>query len=450
MRTRRLLALLSAVALVLVACAEPEVVPDTPPDTPPPEPVDEVEEPPDEPVPEPDVAGDLSVVITWTGSEFEAFQAVIGGFEDAYPDVNVDIIQVPFGELNAQLTAQFAAGTPPDVTVALPGIIRLFASQGFLMPLDDIWDEWMAEGAYTESLRQIASFEGTPYSTWFKANVNALIWYTPAQLEELGVAVPETWEEFIEGLDTIQAAGEEPFAVGGADLWVLTQWWDPILARVGGAEAFNGLIDGTVGWDDPRVVESFEVFGDFIEAYFPGDALDRGFVEATCARVDGLAAYQNQGAFINLIARGECNPDLVPGDDYTFFLMPKYDEAMPEVQFVSGDLFAAAADTPNPEAALALIRYLGSAEAQAVWAERGGFVAPNAHVPLDVYPDVNDVLAAELWPRSPDVIAVYDLDDFIGGEIQTILREALQNFVRDRDVDRIVSTMVEVDQRVRG
>jgi alpha-glucoside transport system substrate-binding protein len=437
--TRRLFALhlLVVLALVVAACGEPEEDVE-----------DDVAEDAEEETAE--VAGDLSLVITWSGSELEAFQAVVDGFESEHPDVDVSLIEIPFGELNAQLTQQFATGSPPDVTVALPGLIRLFAGQGFLMPLDDLWDEWVADGQYNDALREIASADGTAYGVWFKGNVNALIWYKPAQLEELGVEVPATWDEWIAGLDTIKDAGVEPFAVGGADPWPLTQWWDPILARVGGPEAFNGLIDGSVGWDDPRVVASFEVFADLIAEYFPPSALDRGFIDETCAWADGTAAYQNQGAFVNLVAPGECDPSMVPGEDFTFFLMPRYDESAPDVQFISGDLFAVAADTPNPEAARALVRYLASAEAQAIWAERGGFVAPNADVSLDVYPDENDRMAAELWPAEADALAVYDLDDFIGGEIQTTLREALQQFVRDQDVDRIVETMVDVDERVRG
>jgi alpha-glucoside transport system substrate-binding protein len=395
-------------------------------------------------------SGDLSIVHTWTGSEQEAFDAVLDGFEAANPDVDLERIQIPFGELNAQLTQQFAAGAAPDVTVALPGLIRLFAAQGFLMPLDELWDEWLADGSYSESLASIASVEGARYGVWFKGNVNALIWYTPERLDELGITPPETWDEFVAALDAIRDAGREPFAVGGADTWVLTQWWDPFLIRVAGQEAFDGLVDGTVGWDDPRVVEAFEVFGEFIAEYFPPDVLDRGFVEATCARVNGDAELQNQGAFVNLVTRGECDPDLEPAVDYSFFLMPKYDEDAPEVQFISGDLFSVASDTDNPEAALALVGYLGSAEAQQIWAERGGFVAPNADVPVDAYPDDNDRAAAALWPSDPDVGAVYDLDDFIGGEIQTVLRDSLQRFARDQDVDAIVATMVEVDERVRG
>jgi alpha-glucoside transport system substrate-binding protein len=450
MRNGRLIAILAALVLAVGACGGQEAGETTEGDGSPPTTGGQTT--PDTEAPAttgemPASGGDLSIVHTWTGSEQEAFEAVLAGFEEANPDVTLERIQIPFGELNAQLTQQFAAGSAPDVTVALPGLIRLFAAQGFLMPLDDLWEQWLSDGSYTESLRNIASADGTPYGAWFKGNVNALIWYTP---ERLGDEVPTTWDDFTSALDDIQAAGEEPFAVGGADLWPLTQWWDPILARVAGAETFNGLIDGSVAWDDPSVVEAFEVFGQFIADYFPADALDRGFVEATCARVEGAAQLQNQGAFVNLVARGECDESLVPGEDYAFFLMPKYDEAAPEVQFISGDLFAVNAETANPDAALALVEYLGSAEAQTIWAERGGFVAPNTNVPVDVYPDVNDQAAAELWPSDPSVAAVYDLDDFIGGEIQTVLRESLQQFVRDQDVEAIVSAMVEVDERVRG
>lgn len=435
---RRALQLLVVVALTAAACGSDE-------------PAAEPDEPDAAAADDADVEGELSLAVTWSGSELEAFEAVIDGFGDVQPEVDVSLVEIPFEELNAQLTQQFAAGSPPDVTVALPGLIRLFAAQGFLMPLNELWDEWVADGQYNDSLRAIASADGTGYGAWFKGNVNALVWYKPDQLEELGVTVPPAdWDGWLAGLDAIEAAGVDPFAVGGADSWPLTQWWDPILVRVAGPDVFNGLVDGSVSWDDPGVVESFEVFGDLIAEYFPPTTLDRGFVDATCAWADGSAAYQNQGAFLNLVARGECDPDMVPGEDYTFFPMPRYDESAPEVQFISGDLFAVAADTPNPDAALALVRYLASADAQTIWAERGGFVAPNAEVSVEVYPDENDRMAAELWPADADAQAVYDLDDFIGGEIQSTLREALQQFVRDQDVERIVETMVSVDEQVRG
>jgi alpha-glucoside transport system substrate-binding protein len=395
-----------------------------------------------------ELSGSLTVVSNWTGSEGEAFQAVIDGFKAKAPGVTVEINQVPFDQTQAQLAQQFAAGSPPDVSVALPGIVRQFSEQDLLVNLDGLWDEWLADGSYTEAVRDIAEgADGQAAAVMFKGNVNGLIWNTPKQLEKLGIDEPASWDDFLAAADKAQAEGVPPFAVGGADGWPLTQWSDPIILRVAGAEAFNQLARGEIGWDDPRIVESFEVYADLVEEYFPDNALSTGFVDATCARADGKYLFQNQGAFISLVAPGECDKSLKPGKDFTFFEMPKYDESAPDARAVSGDLFMGAKDSENPDATMALLEYLGSAEAQQIWADRGGYIAPNADVPLDAYPTEIDRRAAELWPRDPDTEAGYDLDDWIGGEIQSRYVDALEQFVRDPDAERFIATMVEVDTR---
>lgn len=55
-----------------------------------------------------------------------------------------------------------------------------------------------------------------------------------------------------------------------------------------------------------------------------------------------------------------------------------------------------------------------------------------------------------MWPKDPSTPAGYDLDDWIGGEIQTKYREALQSFVRDQDVQGFIATMTKVDTRANG
>lgn len=396
-------------------------------------------------------AGSIRVVHAWAGSEGEAFEAVVAGFEDANPDVDVTLEQIPFGEMGSQLTQQFASGSAPDVMTTLPGLMRLFAEQDFLMPLDDQWDQWIADGQYNEALRSIATApDGTSYGVWFKGNVNGLVWYRPDVLDDLGVDVPETWADWEAALQAAADAGMEPVAVGGNDGWPLTQWADPFLLRVAGVETFQGLIDGSASWDDPEVVASFDALGQFIGDYFPDNVLDRGFVEATCAWVRGDAAFLNQGAFVNLVAPAECDEELVPGEDFTFFHMPAIEGDGEPPVFISGDLFVVNAATEAPEASRALAAWLGSAEGQAIWAERGGYIAPNADVSIDTYPNANDAAAAELWPSGSDAEAGYDLDDFIGGEIQSTEVTGLQQFVRDQDTDALIGRLVEVTASVRG
>ncbi len=392
-----------------------------------------------------EVAGDLRVVHNWTGPEGEAFQSVVDGFEQKYPDVTVKLEQVPFDQTQSLLTQQFVQGGPPDVAVGLPGIVRNFAEKDLLLELDDEWDGWVEDGDYSESLRDVATagLDHT-YAIYFKGNVNGLIWYTPAELDQLGVEPPKTWAEFTGAMD--KAQGMDPLAIGGKDSWPLTQWADPLILGVAGPEKFNQLARGEIGWDDPAIVKAFETYAEVAEKYFPESALGTGFVDATCARAQGKALFQNQGAFISLITPAECDESLKPGEDFAFFKMPAPDEAVPAAQAVSGDLFFGAKESENEAATRALLEYLASAEAQTIWAELGGYIAPNANVPADAYPSDIDRAAAELWPTD-DVAAGYDLDDWIGGEIQSKYTQALQQLVRDYDVDAFIGTMTEVDTR---
>lgn len=395
------------------------------------------------------LSGAITVVHAWAGAEGEAFQSVVDGFTAENPDVEVELRQVPFDDLNSQMIQQFAAGTPPDVVSTLPGLIHSLAAQDLLLPLDDVWNEWVDAGEYSESFRTIASHEGTAYGVFFKGNINGLIWHRTDVLGNLGIDEPGDWDAFTAALDEIQAEGTyEPFAVGAADVWVPTQWSDAFLAKTAGADVFNGLIDGSVAWDDPAVVDAFTQFSDFIQSYWPDNALNVGFTDANCAWASqDQAVFQNQGAFVNLTTPANCGEELDPESDYTFFEMPAPNADFADVHFVSGDLFSVAKATDNPDAAVAFARYLGSAEAQAIWAELGGFIAPNATTDPSVYPTENDRKAAELFTSGT---AVYDLDDAIGGEIQAVEREQLATLISSGDVDAFIQAMVEVSDRVRG
>src|SRR4029450_1834596 len=60
-----------------------------------------------------EASGEIRVVSNWTGSEDEAFQAVIDAFHQKNPKVNVKVEQVPFDQTQALLTQHVAAGAPP-------------------------------------------------------------------------------------------------------------------------------------------------------------------------------------------------------------------------------------------------------------------------------------------------------------------------------------------------
>ena len=305
--------------------------------------------------------------------------------------------------------------------------------------------------AHTPStLRDVASAGlDQTNSVYFKGNVNGLIWYTTAQLEQLGLQPPQTWEEFTAAMDQATAAGIQPLVVGGKDSWPLTQSADPVILGVAGPEKFAALARGEIGWDDPDIVAAFETYADVARNYFPENTLDIGFIDETCGRALGDYMFQNQGAFISLITPAKC--DRIAGCGRGLHLLqdaPAGRISKP-AQAVSGGLILRGSTPTTRRPPRALLEYLGSADAQSIWAERGGYIAPNADVAPEVYPTDIDRQAAELWPTDPSVAAGYDLDDWIGGEIQSTYTQALQQLVREYDVGAFIDTMTQVDTRSR-
>jgi alpha-glucoside transport system substrate-binding protein len=72
------------------------------------------------------------------------------------------------------------------------------------------------------------------------------------------------------------------------------------------------------------------------------------------------------------------------GTDYNFFDLPPVSSQNAGAHVVAGDLFGMFKDTPQ---ARALMKYLTTPKAQAIWVKRGGAISPSSQVPLSDYPD---------------------------------------------------------------
>ena len=391
-----------------------------------------------------EIAGDLRVVVNWTGAEGEAFAAIIAAFEDRHPEVTVTIEPVPFNQTLAQLTQEYVSGNPPDISIATPGIMKLLADQGLLLDLTDQWESWTTSGEYGDVERRLSSSTGgAPSAVPFKSYVATTVWYNPHTLKDLGLEVPQTWDEMLAAMDAAKAAGLDPIANGGQDGWPTTDWLDTFLVRVAGNEVFEALQKNEISWDDPAVVQAMNVTAEVFGTYLPTTTLGKSFTDASCDLVGGNALFQNNGSFMPIVYSGSCGEDLQPGVDYDFFAVPTLDPTVTPTQVVNIDLMVGAKSTKNPAATKALLAWLGSADAQEIWVERGGFIAPNAEVPLNSYPNELMSRNAALWPRD-GVALVFDLDDYIGGEFQAGYWVNIQKFVQTLDVDEFVASMVSL------
>ena len=127
-RLARIGLFVTLVASLVVACApKPTPVPTTAPPT---------AAPPKE-VPKEAVEGELSVIHWGSEEEKDLVAGWIAQFSEDYPGVKVEQIHVPQNYWD-KVAAMFAAGTPPDLMyMGYPEMV-LYASEGTLLPIDDL------------------------------------------------------------------------------------------------------------------------------------------------------------------------------------------------------------------------------------------------------------------------------------------------------------------------
>jgi len=112
-------------------------------------------------------------------------------------DVRVSVVQVGFHELHRALTRSIAEGVGPDLAVIDSVWVQEFASDGFLLPLDELAPEWVAGEYAADFLEPFVSanrLEGLTYAVQAEADVAGL-WYRRELFDELRLPPPATWQQ---------------------------------------------------------------------------------------------------------------------------------------------------------------------------------------------------------------------------------------------------------------
>ena len=330
-----------------------------------------------------DVTGDVSIMAIWGGEEQESFEAVVAGFEEAYPNVNVTY-NSGGDNLAPLLSSAVEGGNPPDLAaIGQPGLMAQFAEQGAIQPLDDLRDTIVE--SFGESVADVGAVDGTQYGVLFKASNKSTIWYNVAAFEEAGVEAPETWEDLTAAADTLKAAGITPYSVGVDVGWPMTDIFENVYLRVAGPEMYDQLARHEIPWTDQSVKDSLTVMADI----FASDNMAGGTETALQTEMPESVAKVFRDSpeaamvIIGDFAPGVTETTLEPETGYNVFPFPSIEGSEPGVMG-SGDLFVQFRDSP---AADAFLEYLTTTDAAEIWASRGGFSSPNVNIDTGVYPD---------------------------------------------------------------
>ena len=162
-------------------------------------------------------------------------EEIIQDFEKSHPDIDVQMTSVP--DAGTVLKTRMLSGDVPDVINLYPQNIDFqeWANAGFFYDMtgQDYLDN--LKNQYADKY----AINGKVYNVPLTANVSG-IYYNKTKFEALGLKAPETWDEFVQLVDDIKAAGETPFAIAGTEGWTLNGYHQlSLITTTGSADAAN-------------------------------------------------------------------------------------------------------------------------------------------------------------------------------------------------------------------
>jgi glucose/mannose transport system substrate-binding protein len=303
---------------------------------------------------------DVEVFSWWTaGGEADGLAAMIEVFNEQYPQytfVNAAVAGGAGTEARAVLATRLSANDPPDSWQGHAGqeLIGTYVAAGELQPLNDLYE---ANGWYDvmpETLIPLISQDGNVYSVPVNIHRANVMWYNPTVLADNGIDVPTTWDEFFTAADTLQAAGITPLAMG--EQWTTMHLFETVLLGTLGADAYNGLWDGTTDWGGPEVTAAIANFERAL-SYTNSDASTLSWDQAAQLVVDGDAAFTIMGDWADGFFR---SLDLTPMEGYGWAPAPGTAGVF---QFLS-DSFVLPVGAPNEDGAIAWLTVCGSRAGQ--------------------------------------------------------------------------------------
>ena len=327
MRTKKLLAGLLALALVMTACAA--------------------------------LAEDTVTINFWhhysaQSAENETLMNVlIPAFEAENPGIKVNAVSHEWAELHDKVLVSAQSNSLPDVARCDIAWLPEFQKMGILTALDEAMPDYAeVSGQLLDSAMSTAMVGGHPYALALNTN-SKIVFYNTAMLEAAGVAVPATMDEWVLAIGKLSGENANGQQVWGWNEPALAGWnICPFIWSFGGAltnedqTVASGYING------PAAVKAVECFAALVKencitGFNAGDIpMTDGFgtgryammLEGPWKSAELAGAYPDVAYGTAPIPAGEGGSiSVLGGEDIAMFNTANQDAAWKFMKFMTGE-----------------------------------------------------------------------------------------------------------------
>ncbi|WP_270413555.1 extracellular solute-binding protein [Blautia faecis] len=240
------------------------------------------------------------------GTELELFsskaenkdilQKLVDKFNETHKDVTIKITAP--ADAGTVLKTRMAKNDMPDI-VAMGGDNNYTEVESAGMLVDLSSEDYVSniQESYLQMVYDVNKDKeekvyGVPYAT----NASGVI-YNVDKFKEHGIEIPKTWDEFIDVLEKLQDAGEQPLLMTYKDAWTSNCPWNSIASDLA-PESFND--DRKAGkttfvGTHEEIAEKYMKLLDYAQDDFMGLTYDDGnkaFANGEAAMIDGANPIQ--------------------------------------------------------------------------------------------------------------------------------------------------------------
>lgn len=271
-------------------------------------------------------------------------------YEEENPGVSIEIVQTTNDTLPNRVGTALDSGTTPDVIIELASRVNRYAADGTVADLSDMFGADLPEDDFIDGSLEEVSQDGSTYAIPYRWDCIALV-YNPDMLEEAGVEVPSTWDEYVDAAE--QLTTDEHAGIA----WPLGQDGNAALRYLGLAvDGGSEISGGSLSLTQDSSERAIEIIG--------GTQRD-GWASPSSLEVDNTGVrqlFENEQIAMYLGGLFDVAPIQEAG-------VPVQTAVSPGAQIADGWAYMIPAEAPNPEGARDFVEFLSTADNMAALTE---------------------------------------------------------------------------------
>lgn len=293
------------------------------------------------------------------GASKTYFDEVAASFNEANPNIKVTVTSADNQTYKTEIGTRLASDSAPDIYFAWSGVYaKNFVDGGKALDLSSYLS------ADTDWSGKIMATQFGPFT--FNNGVYGVpiimdgkaFYYNEDIFKELGLAVPQNWDEFMSDLKVLKESKYIPISLGNIDDWATGHYMTTLNQRVVPADvlAKDYALEGDANFTDPTYVQALGYLQQLVP-YFTPECNSVTYDQGINDFLSGKAAiYYEQFNQVQYIEPATFN--------WSWFDFPDIAGAAGDQNALTGapQGFMVSATTKHPDEAVAFLKYLTSVD----------------------------------------------------------------------------------------